>query len=55
MRDLTEKEADVLFDLWYGRFDYNEETAYIYDQLKNEGLTSEEVLDELFSNCEKYK
>ena len=50
MRDLTEKEADVLFDLWCERFDYNEETADTYNQLKKEGLTSREVLNELFSS-----
>ena len=50
MRKLEEKEENVLFDLWYGRFDYNEETADTYNRLKNEGLTSKEVLNELFSS-----
>ena len=53
MRQLTNKELDILFDLWYGRFDYNEETANIYNQLRNEGLTSNEVLNKLFKKGEK--
>jgi len=35
---LTEKEQDVLFDLAYGRFDYNEETADTYNGLKESNI-----------------
>ena len=48
MEILTDKQMNILFDLWYERFDYNEETADAYNELKNQGLTNREVLNELF-------
>ena len=44
------KMIDILFDLWYGRYDNNEETAVYYNWLKDKGLTNREVLNELFGD-----
>lgn len=39
---------DILFDLWIGRFDYNEETAVFYNWLTAKGLTNRENLEKIF-------
>ena len=39
---------NILFDLWYQRYDYNAETADLYNWLTAKGLTKRENLEKIF-------
>ena len=50
MNNLTNKQQDIMFQYWYGSFDYNDETAEDYKFLKENGYLDKEYLDKVFGS-----
>ncbi len=54
MFDLTKEEKAVLFDFWYGKLDYNEETAEALNSLREKGLLETKEVWKPVVNWEEY-